>query len=142
MDGQGSAGCMARESGFSLIEVLIAMAIAAMMVIGGFQLFGQTAERSSTLYFQSELMVQMESLKRRTQSVDDSPDHLESGSDYTLEITTCGSDCRRVRLTPTRSHPCLYWELDTTGVMAFGRLGCWPQSAVRRLSGESSPPET
>ncbi|MDA8666120.1 prepilin-type N-terminal cleavage/methylation domain-containing protein [Litoricolaceae bacterium] len=35
---------MARESGFSLIEVLIAIAIAAMMVIGGFQLFGQTAE--------------------------------------------------------------------------------------------------
>ena len=53
MDGQGSEGFMARESGFSLIEVLIAMAIAAMMVIGGFQLFGQTAERSSTLYFQS-----------------------------------------------------------------------------------------
>ena len=142
MDGQGSAGCMARESGFSLIEVLIAMAIAAMMVIGGFQLFGQTAERSSTLYFQSELMGQMESLKRRTQSVDDFPDHLESGSDYTLEITTCGSDCRRLRLTPTRSHPCLYWELDTTGVMASGRVECWPQSAVRRLSGESSPPET
>ena len=133
---------MARESGFSLIEVLIAMAIAAMMVIGGFQLFGQTAERSSTLYFQSELMGQMESLKRRTQSVDDFPDHLESGSDYTLEITTCGSDCRRLRLTPTRSHPCLYWELDTTGVMASGRVECWPQSAVRRLSGESSPPET
>jgi hypothetical protein len=118
------------------------MAIAAMMVIGGFQLFGQTAERSSTLYFQSELMGQMESLKRRAQSVDDFPDHLESGSDYTLEITTCGSDCRRLRLTPTRSHPCLYWELDTTGVMASGRVGCWPQSAVRRLSGESSPPET
>ena len=133
---------MARESGFSLIEVLIAMAIAAMMVIGGFQLFGQTAERSSTLYFQSELMGQMESLKRRAQSVDDFPDHLESGSDYTLEITTCGSDCRRLRLTPTRSHPCLYWELDTTGVMASGRVECWPQSAVRRLSGESSPPET
>ena len=133
---------MARESGFSLIEVLIAMAIAAMMVIGGFQLFGQTAERSSTLYFQSELMGQMESLNRRAQSVDDFPDHLESGSDYTLEITTCGSDCRRLRLTPTRSHPCLYWELDTTGVMASGRVECWPQSAVRRLSGESSPPET
>lgn len=133
---------MARESGFSFIEVLIAMAIAAMMVIGGFQLFGQTAERSSTLYFQSELMGQMESLKRRAQSVDDFPDHLESGSDYTLEITTCGSDCRRLRLTPTRSHPCLYWELDTTGVMASGRVECWPQSAVRRLSGESSPPET
>ena len=142
MDGQGSADCMARESGFSLIEVLIAIAIAAMMVIGGFQLFGQTAERSSTLYFQSELMGQMESLKRRTQSVDDFPDHLESGSDYTLEITTCGSDCRRLRLTPTRSHPCLYWELDTTGVMASGRVACWPQSAVRRLPGESSPPET
>ena len=133
---------MARESGFSFIEVLIAMAIAAMMVIGGFQLFGQTAERSSTLYFQSELMGQMESLKRRAQSVDDFPDHLESGSDYTLEITTCGSDCRRLRLTPKRSHPCLYWELDTTGVMASGRVGCWPQSAVRWLSGESSPPET
>ena len=31
------------------------MAIAAMMVIGGFQLFGQTAERSSTLYFQKRV---------------------------------------------------------------------------------------
>ena len=142
MDGQGSAGFMARESGFSLIEALIAMAIAALMVMSGFQLFGSTAERSSTLYFQSELMGQMESLKRRAQSVGDFPDHLQSGSDYTLEITACGSDCRRLRLTPKRSHHCLYWELDTTGIMASGRAECWPQSAVRRLSGESSPPET
>ena len=142
MDGQGSAGFIGRESGFSLIEALIAMAIAALMVMSGFQLFGSTAERSSTLYFQSELMGQMESLKRRAQSVGDFPDHLQSGSDYTLEITACGSDCRRLRLTPKRSHHCLYWELDTTGIMASGRAGCWPQSAVRRLSGESSPPET
>ena len=35
---------MARESGFSLIEALISVAIVALMVIGGFQLFGSTAE--------------------------------------------------------------------------------------------------
>lgn len=54
---------MASERGFSLIETLVAMAIAAILVGAGSQLLTTTSERSRTLYYQSELMHQMETLK-------------------------------------------------------------------------------
>ena len=97
---------MARERGFSLIEALIAMSIAAIMIIGGSQLFGVTSERSKTLHYQSELMHQMESLKRQYRRPREFPNQLESTRDYQLTLESCGVDCRTLRLTPNRSHAC------------------------------------
>ena len=130
---------MAGERGFSLIEALIAMSIAAMMVIGGSQLFGVTSERSKTLHYQSELLHQMESLKRQYRRPREFPDQLESTHDYQLTLDACGVDCRILRLTPSRSHTCRYWELGTDGSMGAGSEGCWPESAVRAFAGHSSP---
>ena len=65
---------MAGERGFSLIETLVAMAIAAILVGAGSQLLITTSERSRTLYYQSELMYQMETLKRVYRRVREFPD--------------------------------------------------------------------
>jgi prepilin-type N-terminal cleavage/methylation domain-containing protein len=130
---------MASERGFSLIEALIAMSIAAIILISGSQLFGVTSERSKTLHYQSELMHQMESLKRQYRRPGEFPSQLESTHDYQLTLESCGIDCRTLRLTPNRSHACRYWELGTDGSMGAGREGCWPESAVRAFAGHSSP---
>ena len=112
---------------------------AAIMIIGGSQLFGVTSERSKTLHYQSELMHQMESLKRQYRRPREFPNQLESTRDYQLTLESCGVDCRTLRLTPNRSHACRYWELSTDGSMGAGREGCWPESAVRAFAGHSSP---
>ena len=138
MDGKGSASRMACERGFSLIETLVVMAIAAIMVIGGSQLFGTTSERSRTLYYQSELMHQMESMKRQYRQSRAFPNQLESPPEYRLTLTPCGADCRTIRLIPTAVHSCRYWELGTDGSMHAGREACWPESAVRAFARESS----
>ena len=133
---------MAGERGFSLIETLVVMAIAAIMVVGGSQLFGTTTERSRTLYYQSELMHQMESMKRQYLRSREFPSQLESPHDYRLTLERCGDDCRTVRLVPSASHSCLYWELSTDGSMRAGGEGCWPESAVRSFARESSSSQT
>ena len=133
---------MAGERGFSLIETLVAMAIAAILVGAGSQLLTTTSERSRTLYYQSELMHQMETLKRVYRRVREFPDQLESPHDYRLTLQSCGVDCRILRLTPERPHPCVYWELSHDGSLYAGQEGCWPVSAVRRLTGDASSSET
>jgi len=133
---------MAGERGFSLIETLVVMAIAAILVVGGSQLFGTTTERSRTLYYKSELMHQMESMKRQYLRSREFPSQLESPHDYRLTLERCGDDCRTVRLVPSASHSCLYWELSTDGSMRAGREGCWPESAVRAFARESSSSQT
>ena len=129
---------MAGQSGFSLIEMLIVMAISALMVIGGSQLFGSTSERSRSLYYQSELLNHMEALRRTYRNIRDIPEYIDDFSGYRLALRSCGVDCRVLRLTPKAHHPCVYWELQTDGLLGAGRASCWPESAVRTLSSDPS----
>lgn len=113
---------MAQATGFSLIETLVVLAIAAILGLMSTAVVIQVPVRSEQLQAQVAL----------TGAVSDAlTTRLETGMFPTtvpapMTLTDCGSDCLQIRYVPETPHRCVYWELTTTGVRSAGADKCWP----------------
>jgi len=120
-----TAGGLACNRGFSMIELLVVMAIAAILAAGAGQLIGASFQRTQTIQYQAHLQAQIESLWAKYQREGAFPTTVAPFADADITLSSCGDDCRMIRLTPNRAHRCEYWTLTTRGERDAGHSACW-----------------
>lgn len=113
---------MAHAAGFSLIETLVVLAIAAILALMSTAVVIQVPARS----------VQLQAQVALTRAVSEAlTTRLETGTFPSavaapMTLSDCGVDCLQVRYVPETAHRCVYWALTTQGVRSAGAEGCWP----------------
>lgn len=120
-----TASVVARNRGFSMIELLVVIGIAAILAIGAGQLIGSSMYRSQSIQYQTILLDAVEGLWLHYRDHGVFPEHIDSPSNVRLTVASCGLDCRAVRLEPIRVHPCPFWTLTTKGERDGGHTSCW-----------------
>lgn len=121
-----AAGAVGAEAGFSLIELLVALAIAGIVMMVAGQWFSAAADRARAVQYQTQLMESVESLWQGYRATGTFPDAVPEQSGVSFVLSSCGEHCRLIRLTPDLDHPCQFWTLDTQGVMGAGSAArCW-----------------
>lgn len=120
-----TASAVARNRGFSMIELLVVIGIAAILAIGAGQLIGSSMHRSQSIQYQTILLDAVEGFWVHYQDHGVFPEQIDSPSNARLTVTHCGMDCRAIRLEPITTHPCPFWTLTTHGERDGGHTSCW-----------------
>ena len=127
MGRHGTAGRMARNAGFSLVELLVVMVIAGILMAGAGRLIGVTQSKTDQLTYHALLMDRVEQAWAHYHDNGAFPNTVARAPHVHFELALCeGPRCFEIRLMPDRPHRCQYWSLTTTGVRKAGAPNCWP----------------
>lgn len=140
MGGHRTAGRMARNAGFSLVEMLVVMVIAGILMAGAGHLLGVTQSKTDQLAYHALLIDRVEQAWTHYHNTGAFPNTVPNTPDVQFELTPCeGPRCLEIRLTPNTPHRCQYWSLTTTGLRAAGASSCWPSFTGGSVGFASGP---